>query len=324
MAELVSTAKIRNPLSLFSGANVSEKDLERYTKLIEQGKQDEAIDEFIAKYVNPYVESYQITLQDYISQAEKGQLSTEDQNKLEESIGILTVAISTLLTSNFNSFIDVLAPSVFEDNDIVSAKLKKAILEQTLGQFEQLTQGAMLETQTNVLNYVRTLQKEMIIENQLIASQGFVDQALMNEIERFKDSLRAKYPDLYKALDNGQILKSKLDADGNYINYKLDKYSEMSIRTTLLNVDRTAVEVTATIEGAEVVEYYKRDNRTVKEPRIICINILGNKTQGKSLLALTPEAAQKYGIMTLAEARGQGAMGPHCRHSIKRFYAINN
>jgi hypothetical protein len=84
-----------------------------------------------------------------------------------------------------------------------------------------------------------------------------------------------------------------------------------------LNVDRTAVEVTAQINGEEVVEYYKRDNRTVKEPRQICIDILSNKTKGKSLLALTQEAANKYGILTIEQARTNGAMGAHCRHSIR-------
>ena len=41
---------------------------------------------------------------------------------------------------------------------------------------------------------------------------------------------------------------------------------------------------------------------------------------GKSLLALDDDTAVKLGIMTVASAKGTSdyAMGPNCRHSIKR------
>ncbi len=314
-----NSIRIKDPQVLFKDGSISEKDLKHYKKLVDSGEQEQAIDEYIEKYVTPYIEEYQTTIQNYISQAESGQLKRQDSHNLEKSVILLTLAFVSLNTKNFESFVsESLSEKIFIDNMIKSASLKKMILDQTLSQFNQLTQNTMLETQSNVLNHIRTLQREMIVENQKISSLDIIGSKLSEEIELFKKSLRKKYPDIYMAMEEGKILKSSIMADGTSRNFKLKNYTEMSVRTTLLNVDRTAVEVDAKVSNDEVVEFYLRDHRTVKDAREICMYLLGDKVNGKSLLALTEEAASTYGIMTIAEARGQGAFGSYCRHSIKR------
>jgi len=316
---LTSEAVLKNPLKLFGDYKVSEKDLLYYKKLIDQGDDEQAVDEFLAKYVDPYVEDYQQTLQVYIKQSSQGQLPEADKSGMERSIALLTVGITALLLQNFNDFSSrVISPPVFDQNKIVTKKLKDAILAETISQFEELTRNTMLETQTNVLSYIRTLQKEMIIENQKIVSLGLKEDALASEIAKFKANLRTKFPNLYKAMENGQILKSSIQKNGQVRNFQLSSFVKESVRTTLLNIERTAVEVDADLSGDQVVEYRQLDTRTVKQPREICIHILGNKINGKSLLALNNETANRLGIMTLATAKSEGAMGPHCRHGVLR------
>jgi hypothetical protein len=238
---------------------------------------------------------------------------------MERSVAIITSAILALLLSNFQKFTDhSIAIVVFEETKIKSAKLKKAILDQTLAQFKSLTEKSMLETQTNVLSFIRTLQKEMIIANQLLAKEDLTNDLVSSEIENFRRLLKRKFPDIYKAMEEGKILKSSLLPNGTFRNFKLDAYLEMSVRTTLLNIRNTAIEVDAQLTEADVVEYYQRDFRSVTNERIVCQDILSESINGKSLLALNDNAARILGIMTLAEARSKGAMGPHCRHGIRQ------
>ena len=320
MPTLEAIPRLKKANELFGDVEISEKDLARYKKLVEDGKEGQAIDEFIAKYITPYIERYQTTAQSYLQQAQSGQFSREDQSNMERNIVLLGIALSTLLNKNFESFLtESYAPTIFENTGVTTAKLRKAILDQTLSQFDDLIRGAMSSTQANVLNYVRTLQREMIIQNQRIIEQKLVGDLLSKSIREFRASLQQKFPDIYGAIEEGKILKSRLLANGKIINYNLANYSEMSISTTLLNVDRTATEVIAGISGDEVLEYYLRDDRVLKtEARAICQHILRTKTNGKSLLATNEDSASEYGIMTLSEAKGQGAMGINCRHSVRR------
>lgn len=319
MPTLTAEAVLKNPLKLFGDFKVSEKDLSHYKQLISEGKEEQAVDEFLAKYVEPHVEQYQLTLQFYLKQASLGQLSAPDKSGLEKSVALLTVGLSSLLVSNFSDFANqVIAPPVFERNRIITTAVRKSILDQTVSQFEELTKNTLLETQSNVLTYIRTLQKEMIIENQKILRQGFTEKDLSAEITRFKSSLREKFPDLFKAMENGQILKSTAKADGTTRNYKLDNFLNETVRTTILNIERNAVQVDAELSGDQVVEYRQLDMRTVKQPREICIHILSRRVNGKALLAIDQETASRLGILTIADAMSQGAMGNYCRHGILR------
>jgi hypothetical protein len=134
--------------------------------------------------------------------------------------------------------------------------------------------------------------------------------------------LREKYPSVYKAALEGNIVATTRFIGDREIkrHYKLNDYADMATRTTLLNVDRVGNEIIARVNEEPVVEYYLYDSRKVKKERQICQDILDRKINGLSLLALSDEVAQKLKIMTVDEARSTSdyAMGPYCRHTIRR------
>lgn len=318
MPEIVSHGvRIQDPGALFGEYRVSAFDLARYQKLIAAGSYEEAIDDFVQSYMTGYVELYNATLINYMQKAQEGQMSDSDTSAMLLSIAALSMYTKQLLTTNFDSFMTVLGPEVFAESEIVSPDVQAMILKATLQQFEELTAGAMTQTSNNVLTQIRAMQTAMIIENQKISELDIIGKALVDEVAAFKDGLAAKFPQYYEALESGNILKSRaFGPDGlSVIRYNLADYSEMATRTTLLNVDRTAVEVAAGVNGDLIVQYYLRDSRKLKsgKEREACKEVLANG----GLLALDQETADKLGIWTLEEARANGCMGPYCRHSIK-------
>jgi hypothetical protein len=218
---------------------------------------------------------------------------------------------------------EIYSPVIFKGAGLTDPKVKDAILKEVLTDYEQRIEGAMSQTQTFVLNGIRTLQREMITENLLIKKGNLKGEMLDAEVAQFKKSLQDKYPELYRGMKEGNILVSrKFGPDGETVrHYKVDYYTDMATRTTLLNVDRDTNTIMAMVNGERIVEYFLSDPRTVRKDREICQDILRHKTEGMSLLALDDEAAEILGIMTVDEAMSTPdyAMGPYCRHSIRRL-----
>ncbi|MBU8901933.1 MAG: hypothetical protein KOO69_04265, partial [Victivallales bacterium] len=291
---------------------------------LQDDNEQDAISEFLIDYVKTPLAEYTGTVQSYMRELQEGEISRAEQNRIEQNIIVLTLVVVDLLQDNAKIFVgDVYAPFLFEKYGIESVKLQQSILKATLAQFEELIFDAMSKTKTNVLTNIRNMQRQFIVENQKLRkfSAKMADRQLNREVVRFKKELKKVMPEYYDAIESGNILKSRsFGKDGErVIRYRLDSYAEMSMRTTLLNVDRTAVEVVEESKGQELVEYYQRDFRPLKsgKEREICKSILANKILGKSLLALNSEVASKYGVMSIQDARAEGAMGVWCRHSIR-------
>lgn len=326
-----SEIKEINPVILFKKYNVTEKDIVYYNNLILEGKEDQAIDEFIEKYVVPVVDIYSDKTREYMRQAEKGQMKVREKNKIERNVIILTSALSLLLNSNFKQYINkVHADSIFKKMLITNPDIKKTILDTTLKEFEMLTTNSLNNTQNNVLRNIRNIQRETIIFNQGIGKKKLTQKLIRQEVGIFKDKVRERLPGFYKGLDNGQILlTSTFDPEKPITRYlKLNNYIETSVETTLLNIDRTSVEVAVRAKeepkgnsGVNVVQFLQISKRKLKtgKERKICQEILRKKIMGKSLLALDKETGILLGIMTVEEAKttGDKSMGPHCRHGIR-------
>ncbi len=123
MPALTSDVSLQNPLKLFGETKISEKDFRYYQELVESGKEEQAIEEFLEKYITPFVEKYQQTLQNYISQASDGQFTNEDQSSMERSVSLLVIGITAILAENFQQFSErVISPAVFTKNKIISKK----------------------------------------------------------------------------------------------------------------------------------------------------------------------------------------------------------
>lgn len=314
--KLARSLRLTRP-DVFSAYSVSGGDISLYNELFSEGRDQEAVDHFVEKYMNSPARLYGNLMINYLSSAMSGLIKDEDRNSLYGNVTSISLAVGDLLSGNYKSFTEqAYGKAIFRNNQITSPQVKKAILEASVAQFEDLTRGALTETNIRVLRGIRTMQTEMILENQYLYSlRGSATKVIDAEVDKFYASLEAKYPEIFRMVDEGRILTR------NGLQLNPDSYVDMATRTTLLNVDRTAVEIAAKLDEAPAVEYYLRDKRQLKTgpEREICKNILAKKIHGRSILALDEEIGALLEVRTISQARESGAMGPYCRHSIKQL-----
>jgi len=315
--------KTANAANYFDSFELAEDDIERFEILMEDEYDQEAQDIFMEEFITPAALKYQELMSSYLNQADAGPMRDKDQDKLTRNITLLSLGLSNLLSYNFNKYLErIHSKFIFDKADIKDKETKKSIADETISEFDQLISGTMARTQGFIISGIRTLQREMIAENLLLKNSGISGDLLEAEILRFKESLRIKYPEIYNAANKGNLMTTSKFVDGVEVtrHYKLDYYIDLSIRTTLLNIDRNANAISALVNGENVVEYYLADPRDVKKDRELCQKVLATKTNGLSLLALDDDTAKKLGIMTVDEAKSTPdyCMGPLCRHSIRR------
>ncbi len=329
--------KNTNTIPLFSFSKfferykVSTKDIESYIQLIEDGKEKTAMDLFIFKYIQTPAEIYEKNIIKYLEETEKGELDTQSKKNIIKSVAILSFGLSALLSDNFNSFIKkAFSPLLFLDKNITNRKVKSAILDSTLAQFDNLTANSLLNTQNYVLKNIRNMQKEMIVFNQQTI-KGLDATELNKAVEVFRLSIKNKFPEYQKMKEGKLIVSSYSQTQGGFRHYKLDDYIEMSVRTTILNIDRTSTQIyilNKEKDKAErrkdgftinVAEYILIDNRILKTgiEREICKKVLADKKYGVPLVALDSASAKILGIILLDDAIASGAFGVFCRHGIK-------
>ncbi len=309
---------------MFDKYLLEDEDIALLVDMIENGNEPDALDIFTNAHVILPSQEYQDMMTRYLGYSDGGPISRSDQSRLIRNIAVLTVGFSALLIKNFKTYInDIYSPSVFKVAGLKDSDIKKAILNQVISEYEQFIGGSMSQTENFIVGSIRTLQREMITENVMIKKLNLSGENLNLEITRFKESLRSKYPEIYKGIEDGQILVvRKVGLEGETVrHYKLDYYTDMTTRTTLLNIDRTSNETMARVNSERVVEYYLSDPRSVKKDREICQDILNTKILGKSLLALDDIAASALNILTIDEAKESPdyAMGPYCRHTFRRL-----
>lgn len=307
----------------FQEFELSEEVLDDIRELLEEGFTQETIDIIINEYLIPASDKYTGVITDYLYEMDTGPLRDKELDSLTRSISVLSIAFATYLSGIFEKYIKAgYMDVVFEGANIFDKELKKTLYNEIIGEFDRLISNTISQTQGFILNGVRNLQREMISENLLLKNSKIEGEILEQEINRFKQSLRIKYPSIYKAINNKNILTTISFKDGEEItrHYKLDYYVDLVTRTTLLNVDRTANTISALVNNEPVVEFYLADPRNVKKDRELCQEILSNKVNGLSILALNDDVATKLGILTYDEAKSTPdySFGPYCRHSVRR------
>lgn len=310
---------------------VKDQDLALYYKMIEEGREEEAIDSFIEKYMIKPSYDYNTVIEEFMSIAEQGELEPEQKKIMEKQISLWSYGMSLLLISNFTVLVKkIFAPVIYRERGIKTKKVKDVIIDSTLNQFKSFTSKALTNAQVDILKNVREIQKEMALFNQG-KGQILKGAVLKQETNTFLGSLQKKYPGYFKMRNGKLLLSSSLSPEKAVRYYGLEDFVNTTAQTTLLNIDRLATQISvinkeenrALRKGrvpVKVVEYYKRSNRVIKtKERVICKEILSNKKYGKSLLALDQETAKILGIMTLDQAVSTPdyAMGRWCRHSIR-------
>lgn len=308
----------------FDEFNISEEDLAWLIEMSEIGEEEKALDILIKEHIIPPGEKYRDAIQTYLRDSEAGLLKEVDKKKIIRDVALLGVGLGIIWLSVFKKYTkNVYIKSVFKQTGITNEDVRKSILDETIGIFDQTIKGIISQTSSFVINGIRTFQGEMIKENFKLLKLGVTGDALISEIISFKKVLLKKYPEVYNAMNKGNLLVTrKFDGEKEIIrHYKIDTYVDMVMRTTLLNVNRNANTIVAIINGDKVIEYILFDPREVKKDRDICQEILETKILGKSILALYDDIAGKLGIMTVFDAENSPdfAMGVGCRHSLRKL-----
>jgi len=324
MIPYVYNIKIENISYIFEKYNLSDENIAFLTKMADEGLLQEAIDILVNEFILPPSVYYQDVISQYIQYSEAGILKEKDKNKLIRNTAILTTGLIALLNSNFSKFIkDIYSGYIFKKNGLDDSKIQKAITDETVNNFNEKLTNALAQTQYFSANSIRTLQRELLSEDLNIKNSGIKGDELEREMERFYKSMREKYPQIYKAMESNNILITKnYTTEGGTVRHdRVDYYTELLARTTLLNSDRNSAEVMAIANGEPAVEYILADPRNVVKEREICQHILNTKTMGRSILALNEDVAKAFGVMTVDEAKGTPdySMGPFCRHTIARL-----
>jgi len=300
----------------FFSNQVDPKDIEKYVKLAESGKLNAAVELFISKYILTIADRYAAFVSKQMARAENYFLPLKDWDDISISITSYTTGFYKSYTSLFGQFIkDVFTDKVFKLFGITSPFVRKTVKAETIKQFKELTRGALSQTNRTVKKTIRALQTNMIKNLKAIEKLKSVEGITQKEITKFQKDLEKKLIkkniDFYNMKDNGQLIKY---SNGRLM--PLNAYSKMATRTTILNVERKAVEINDKMKKRRMSGYVLRDLRSADTERDICKHVLSKKFYGISLLAHDQAAADIFGVMTIEGARGSGAMGPNCRHSI--------
>jgi len=299
---------------------ISDYDMKEFARLVGIGREGEAIARYCSKLPRHISAEYARQMLKVLNEAALRIFTEREFNRVSKDISLKTFQTSGILIKGYNEFVaKAIAPHLFKVNNITASKVKEVLYKSTISEYEGLIKGSMSGTEANVLNTIRTWQKDLISRQQTFRFAKNPEALIESEKELFKDYIKKRHPQEFQAISEGKILKSRPLGNGKFKNFDLEEYSEMSVTKTIQNLEANTVETGALIFGVPVVEYYLRDNRKTSNERDICAHILKNKINGHSLLALDSTTAKILGIMELYKARAQGAMTFGCRHSIKQL-----
>jgi hypothetical protein len=320
----------KNYKTVFQKFEVTPKDKARYTQIISTATTFDEIEQVINLFMKDYVNGMNAQLNNLIADTLNIALSSELMNKelmnVENTFIFSSNAYENTLKANYAVLADMISGGAA---DLIGSnpKVQKMITDKLISEFNSRIEGAMANTRADVLNYTRTLQREMIIRNKQLAQMGemgSMEGAIAQEKLLFEKNMLKRFPQLDKMLREGKVLKSRtfLNSAGNetYRTYTLDDYTEMSVSETLKNVDRDAVEFTAKYLNEPVVEFYLRDHRHVEDPNEACAHIMQSTLWGVPLLATSQHVASVLKIWSVDKAKAEHSLeiSRHCRHSIKR------
>lgn len=306
--------RLTDTLDLFGETEIPEEDLLYMQQLIDSGDTEAAILYFQDKYISSPAAAYSVEMGAILQTAASGEMSRKDRKQASLAVTATTAAFGAVIVGRFSQYTEeAVAPAVFDATGIRSPAVRGAVLDQTLEMFRTRTAGALAQTESGLLEGIRTLQAEMVMENQVLARTRGTGGQIQGEIDAFRENLRARYPSLFEQAEKGAKIK-----DRNGREWDLEEYIQMATETTVLNVERQARETAARLNKDHVMEYYLAYSRPVKNEREACQKLMSHRVLGKVLLALTPAASEALGIPMIEQAQAEGAMGVRCRHGVRQ------
>lgn len=319
-----------NYKSIFNSFNISGKDRNLYESIIAEATTFDEVESVINHFMEHYVvkmdKQFQGLVLDTLNTSLSNVLMQRQLIQLENTFMFGSSSYEQVCQANYKIVAELVAGKAVQ---IVGGNkfITKQLQDKLINEFNSRIQGAMANTRAEVLQHVRTLQREMIVRNRqlmLMQDQGVMESIIEKEKAMFRENMLKKFPRLEKMLENGQILRSRtyLGADGTarFKSYTLDEYTEMATSETLKNIDRDAVEFTAKNMNEPVVVFYLRDQRHVEDPNEACAHIINYKLWGVPLLATSEYVAKLLKIWSVDRAKAEHSLeiSRHCRHSIRR------
>jgi hypothetical protein len=296
---------------------ITKKDQDKITKLFEDGKDLQAENFFVRKYITAPAKKMQGFVSGVMERVQDKILSQKQMQSLTITVSNTMSAYDVQIRSLYNQYSNMFAKYLFQKYNITTPFVKQTVRRASIATFNASVKGALSQTNTQMLTSIRKYQTDLIKARQRIDTAADVGRILKKDVAAAYNKAIAEVNKI-----NPAIGKMK---QGNFVVYRdgslhtLESYTDMATRTTLLNVDRTSVEVKSGAANRRVVEYYLRDKRAVKEKRAVCNSIMHTRIKGIPMVALDQGAADVLGIRTLEQAKQEDgkAFGPNCRHSIK-------
>lgn len=317
---------------IFRALKVKENDLKLYQRILKKGgvtREQKVLDHFMANYVYMLNSSFIRVIRSVMSDMLTGTATKREVSQNVVKFRLSSKYYKKYMAENYKKVADMVSGSFFDRYNIANRDLRYSIRKEVYEQFNDFIKISMQQTESDILKHIRVLQREIIQKNLKISKlKGIpnIEEIIDLETKNFKKNMLKKYPELAKQFDEGKVLKSRgwTDKDGNFKtrSYTLDTYSDFSIRATMMNMDTTLGIEDATQHGDRVVEFYLKDNRTLKtKPFPYCQKLLRKKVAGKTILALDDTAARILNIPTVATAKANYSLAPlrGCRHSVRRI-----
>lgn len=289
-------------------------DADKFFRLKDEAK---VIAYFLERYILPLANLYADNLIKAMKKAETRILATEELTSLSLSVTSYTLGYKDEYVALCTKFLKTVhLPLVKNVIGIGGAGVLKTIERRTIKEFKKNITGALQRTPLDVRRAVKELQGNLSMANRTLKKakeSGMLQDKFVKLQAELKDKIRKNSPDYYKMTEKGEFIRYR---DGKLV--RIDTYSQMATRTTLLNVERDAVEIKDAVKQRRVAEIYLRDARSVStDERKSCKHAMSRRFYGKSLVAYDRSAAKLFGIPTIEELRSRGTFGPNCRHSLK-------
>src|SRR4030042_1091985 len=185
---------------------IDPDDVEKYRKLIKAGSTDEAITDFIKKYIAYVTAQYADFLYEQIKKAQSV-LTGKQMTDISIKIGGATASYTKGLGNLFEQFmVKVYNSDTFRALAIKTPAVQRAIKKNIINLFNKNIEGALLGTPREIVTTIRSLQKDILKIRNVITDAEKLGELTAREMAKFKSSLFKKLknnnPKYYNMLEN--------------------------------------------------------------------------------------------------------------------------
>lgn len=305
---------------------MTKKDQDKMDRMFKRGRHEDAIDFFTNKYLSKMSDDYHNMVKYALTLSTTKVLTAEKLKLLNNNITKVSNATRKKVDEFSKGMVDRILDHQKEITIYLGWKTLGSLSESAinnasfynLGQavgvyFFMNTEKAWYYTSRINQQVIRKYQRIMAFEKE---QEPYKKKLLRRKI-KIADETRRRMMKSNKSVFRSLTGEIKAQEE-RYRTASLEKEISNNLKQTAVGTERAYNEQAAELNEADVMEYYKASNRTIKtKPRVVCIEVLSDSLFGISLVALTDEAADKLNIPLLEDVKARGGLGQWCRHSVK-------